>query len=197
MITVKKFQNVPVSVFMAVTIIVIFLLYATTIIKTIPCNKDILSTFYSNFIHIDFYHLIGNLIAFYGLSRIEQNLGTKNFILLIVFLLVFNTLAETIIYKLFPSIKCSIGFSGVLFGLITWELIKNKQLDITLIASILFMVFLPSIQNPKASLSGHLVGAIAGILSGIIWAKLYKNKDNYKESNFFSKSTKPPINLLL
>ena len=91
--------------------------------------------------YIDFYHLIGNLIAFYGLSRIEQNLGTKNFILLIVFLLVFNTIAETIIYKLFPCIKCSIGFSGVLFGLITWELIKNKQLDITLIASILFMVF--------------------------------------------------------
>ena len=38
------------------------------------------------------------------------------------------------------------------------------------------MVALPSIQNPKASLSGHAIGAVSGIIGGLLWTKLYKNK---------------------
>ena len=86
-------KNVPVSVFLAVGVIVIFSLYATTALKEIPCGKDVMSLFYSNFVHVDVYHLLSNIFALYALSRVEITIGSKKFIALIVFLLLFNTLA--------------------------------------------------------------------------------------------------------
>jgi membrane associated rhomboid family serine protease len=168
----KQFNDIPVSLFLAVSIIVVFSLYITTAIKTIPCGKDIMSLFFSNFVHIDPYHLMVNLFALYALSRVERELGAKKFISLIVFLLIFTSVTEVMIHKVYPYIPCSIGFSGVLFGIMTWELVSKKELDIVLIFTIIGMVVLPSIQNSKASLLGHAVGAVAGIVGGILWKKL-------------------------
>lgn len=168
----KQFNDVPVSLFLAVSIVVVFSLYVTTAIKTIPCGKDIMSLFLSNFVHIDLYHLMVNLFALYALSRVEREIGGKKFISLIVFLLIFTSIIEVVIHKVYPYLPCSIGFSGVLFGIMTWELISKKELDIVLIFTIIGMVILPSVQNSKASLLGHAVGAIGGIIGGILWKKL-------------------------
>lgn len=168
----NQFQDIPVSLFLAVSIIVVFSLYLTTAIKTLPCGKDIMSSFLSNFVHIDFYHLMANLFALYSLSRVEREIGTKPFISLIIFLLLFTSIAEVTAHKIFPSLPCSIGFSGVLFGIMAWELVTNKDLDFILILSIIAMVTMPSFHNSKASLMGHAVGAIAGIIGGILWKKL-------------------------
>jgi len=167
----KQFNDIPVSLFLAVSIIVVFSLYITTAIKTIPCGKDIKSLFFSNFVHIDPYHLMVNLFALYALSRVERELGAKKFISLIVFLLIFTSVTEVMIHKVYPYIPCSIGFSGVLFGIMTWEFVSKKELDIVLIFTIIGMVVLPSIQNSKASLLGHAVGAVAGVVGGILWKK--------------------------
>lgn len=167
-----QLKEVPVSLFLSVSIIIIFSLYLTTVIKTIPCGKDIMSSFFSNFVHADSYHLMSNLIALYALSRVEREIGMKRFIGLILFLLIFNTITETIIHKAYPQIKCSIGFSGVLFGIMTWEIITKKDIDFILILSIVIMVIIPSVQNPKVSFTGHAVGALAGVLGGLIWKKL-------------------------
>lgn len=168
----KKVQDVPVSAFLGVIIIVVFSLYLTTAIKTIPCGKDVLSSFYSNFVHIEPYHLIANLYALYALSRVEQRIGSKQFVAIVIFSLFFNTLVETGIHKLNENIPCSIGFSGVLFGIMTWELVTSKKIDLYLLTAIAGMVILPSIYNPKASLIGHAIGAISGVASGLIWNKL-------------------------
>jgi membrane associated rhomboid family serine protease len=168
----QPWKDIPVSVFFAVSIIIVFSLYLTTAIKTIPCGNDVMSSFLSNFVHVDSYHLMANLFALYSLSRVEQNVGTKRFLGLIVFLLIFNTLAETIVHKAYPNMPCSIGFSGILFGIMTWEIVTKKQLDLMLVFSIVAMVVIPSIQNPKASLLGHSVGAIAGVVGGLVWKKL-------------------------
>lgn len=168
---VQQLKEIPVSLFLSVSIIIIFSLYLTTAIKTIPCGNDVMSSFFSNFVHVDSYHLMSNLIALYALSRVERDIGVKKFIGLILFLLIFNTIAETIIHKAYPQMKCSIGFSGVLFGIMTWEIITKKDLDFILILSIVIMV-IPSVQNPKVSFTGHAVGAIAGVIGGLAWKKL-------------------------
>ena len=167
-----QFKDVPVSVFLAVSIIVIFSLYTTTALKEIPCGKDVMSLFYSNFVHIDVYHLLSNLFALYALSRVEVATGGKKFTALIVFLLLFNTLAEAAMYRIFKGLPCSIGFSGVLFGVAAWELVTNKGFDWMVVLSLIVMVAGPSIQNPKASLAGHAVGAIAGVVGALLWSKV-------------------------
>ena len=73
----------------------------------------------SNFVHVDAAHLISNLYALYAISRVEEKMGFKPFIWLIVFLLSFNTLVHYMLRSVFKDMKCSIGFSGILFGLIT------------------------------------------------------------------------------
>jgi membrane associated rhomboid family serine protease len=168
----EQFQDIPVSLFLAVSIVVVFALYLTTAIKSIPCGKDVMSSFLSNFVHIEPSHLMANLFALYALSRVERDIGTKRFVTLIIFLLIFTTISEVIAYKLFPDMPCSIGFSGVLFGIMTWEIVTKKDVDLILIASIVGMVVLPSVQNSKVSLMGHAVGAVAGVVGGLIWKKL-------------------------
>jgi len=168
----EHFKDIPVSLFIAVSIVVVFSLYLTTAIKTIPCGKNVMSSFMSNFVHLDPYHLMANLFALYALSRVERDIGGKRFMGLIIFLLIFNSIAEVTAHKLFPEMPCSIGFSGVLFGIMTWEIVSKKELDIILVASIAAMVVLPSVQNPKASLMGHAVGAVAGVVGGLLWKKI-------------------------
>lgn len=169
---IKDVRIVPVSSFIAISIIIIFSLYATTALKTIPCGKNLLSNFNSNFVHTDPYHLISNLYALYALSRVEISLGPKKFFILVLFLLLVNTLFEGAVHKMSPNIPCSIGFSGVLFGIMTWEIVTNKGLDFYIATSIGAMVIMPSLQNQNASLMGHLVGAVSGVLGGLLWSKI-------------------------
>jgi len=169
---VSQFKDVPVSSFLAVSIVIIFALYIATIIKTVPCGDTVLSSFCSNFVHVEYYHLFANLLALYALTRVERDIGTKNFSFLVIFLLVFTSIVEVLAHKLFPGMPCSIGFSGILFGIMTWEVITKKGFDVMIVVSIFGMVVMPSIQNPKASLIGHAVGAIAGIIGGFVWRSI-------------------------
>lgn len=165
---------VPISSFIAVSIVTIFSLWITNVIKTIPCGDTVLSSFYSNFLHIEPAHLVGNLTALYALSRVERAIGSTKFIVLIVFLLTFNSIVEAVMHKRYPNIPCSIGFSGVLFGIMTWEMVTNDKFDMVTFLSIIMLVIMPSMQNYKASLSGHAIGAIAGILGGLMWTQFSK-----------------------
>jgi len=165
---ITNFKDIPVSVFLAVSLTVIFSLYLTTLIKTIPCQKNIMSSFLSNFIHTDITHLMVNLFGLYSLARVERDIGPKKFIKLLIFLLILNTIIETITYTIFPTIKCSIGFSSVLFGIMTYELATSKKLDFMLLASIIGTVILPSLKNQNVSLVSHSIGAISGIMGGLL-----------------------------
>jgi membrane associated rhomboid family serine protease len=177
MITIKKdFKDIPVSTFIGVSIIIIFILFNLQIIKTIPCGNNIHEVFITNFVHINLKHLVVNLYALYTLSRVEQEMGLKSFIWLIIFLLLFNTLIEFIIRIYWKNIKCSIGFSGILFGIVTWEIASKRKIDIEMILAIIIMVIVPSLQNKKASIIGHFIGALSGIIGGFLWK--FINKKN-------------------
>ena len=169
-------KDVPVSTFIAISIIVIFLLFNAKVVTAVPCDKSINNVFMSNFVHIESTHLIFNLYALYTISRVEQEIGFKSFIWLLIFLLIFNTLVELLVRHVWKDSKCSIGFSGILFGLFTWELVSKKELDAQLMLAILLMVVGPSLQNKQVSFTGHAVGAISGIIAAIIWK--FVNKPN-------------------
>ena len=169
---INQLQYVPVCVFLLVSLTTIFLLYVTNIVKSVPCGKDILSNFYSNFVHIEIVHLLSNVTGLYVLSRVEYNIGAKSFIKLLSFIIIFNTITETIMHKLLPNTSCSIGFSGVLFGIATWELITTKDIDYAAVLAIIFAAIAPS-QDRKSvtSISAHIIGAVSGIIAGIIYSQ--------------------------
>lgn len=171
MVTVQ-FKNIPVSVSIAILIIIIYSLYLTSAIRTLPCGKNLISIFYSNFVHTKISHLAVNIFALYALSNVEKDIGPRRFFGLIIFLLVFNTIVEFLLRKIFNSIPCSIGFSGILFGISAWELVTTREFDLLLILSIMAMVMVPSIEDKKASLIGHVIGSISGVIGGLIWNKL-------------------------
>lgn len=167
-------KNSPICAFIASSVILIFSLYTTSVIKSVPCGKNMKDVFLSSFVHVDSFHLFSNMYALYALSRVERYLGTKKFFSLVVFLLFVNTLFETALHKVTDKIPCSIGFSGVLFGIMTWEIVTNRGIDIHIASSIMLMVILPSLQFKNVSFSGHLVGSISGIIGGVLYNKISK-----------------------
>ena len=175
MVTIKKdFKDVQVSAFVGLSIVIVFILFNIQVINALPCGTGIHEVFLSNFVHIELSHLISNLYALYALSRVEQEMGFKPFIWLLIFLLLFNTLVEFLARKIWKNMKCSIGFSGILFGIATWELVSKKQLNIEILLAIVIMVVGPSIQNNRVSLTGHVIGSISGIIGGVLWKILNK-----------------------
>jgi membrane associated rhomboid family serine protease len=168
----KELKKYPISSFIIVFIVIIFSLYITNVLKTIPCDKEMHSIFISNFIHTDFIHLVSNLYGIYSLSRVEVKIGPKNFFGLLIFLLIFNTLFESILHKLINT-PCSIGFSGVLYGVLTFEIVSNiNKFDYNLVASIILNIIVAKIGAKNLSLIGHLVGAFSGIIGGILYKKV-------------------------
>jgi membrane associated rhomboid family serine protease len=167
-----QLKNIPVSIAIGILIIIIYSLYLTQAIISLPCGKDLISIFYSNFVHLKISHLAVNLFALYALSEVEKDIGPRVFFSLITFLLFFNTIVYFFLRKLIPSIPCSIGFSGILFGISAWELVTTKEFNILLILSVLAMVMVPTIEDPKASLIGHSVGALSGVVGGLLWNRI-------------------------
>ena len=154
------------------SLIIIFLLFNVQVITSVPCGTSIHKIFMSNFVHIDIMHLISNLYALYEISYVEQKMGFQPFIWLIIFLLIFNTIGEFISKIIWKDLKCSIGFSGILFGLMTWELVSNKKFDLELMIAVVITVIVSSIKNKKASLYGYAIGAVSGIIGTLIWSIL-------------------------
>ena len=167
---IKNFENIAICSFLAVFIITVFSLYFTNAIKTIPCEKDMASIFMTNFIHTDFAHLIANLVGLYALSRVEYKTGPKKFFILLLFLLFFNTIFEFILHRIINT-PCSIGISGVLYGILTFEIICTKNIDYSMLTAVLLNVFIAYGFDKKSSLSGNLIGAISGIFGAIIFKK--------------------------
>jgi membrane associated rhomboid family serine protease len=164
--------NYPICSFFAVLITIIFSLYFTNALKTIPCEKDMKSVFISQFIHTEFLHLISNLYGIYSLSRIEIKIGPKKFFSLIIFLLIFTSILESILHQLIET-PCSIGFSGILYGVFTFEIMAIKDdFDYNLLIAIVADTISQKMMKNKISLYGHIIGVLSGILGGFIFKKL-------------------------
>jgi len=166
------FFQMPVTILLITTIIVLSCLYFTNAIKSVVCQKDLLSVFISNAIHLDIGHLLSNLYTFYSISHIEQKIGSKKFTCLVLFILVVSSSIEASLHKMTDKINCSVGMSSLLFGLIAWEKITTNKLDLKILSSIILMATMPSLKNSKISLIGHIIGALTGIISGVLYTKI-------------------------
>lgn len=149
-------------------LIVVMGLYIFGILKEVPCGNGTIETLNRTFIHLDTVHILSNLFVFYVLSRIEVIHGSSFFATLIVQLLAITTIFE-ILLKQFINAPCSVGFSGILFGLVVWELLYDRNLSLVLLISVGAMVVTPSLQNPKASLTGHTIGALSGLVLALYY----------------------------
>ena len=170
---IKSLEKIPVSSFIIMSLLIIFALYFINIVKTVPCEKDMASVFVSNFIHTDFFHILGNAFSLYSLSVVEERLGSSAFIKLMIFFLVTNTVLETTLHKLIDA-PCSIGFSGVLFSMMTFELVAKNIIDTNILLSLIFNIFFTVVKgkDSKTSIYGHVIGIISGSIAGIIFKKI-------------------------
>jgi membrane associated rhomboid family serine protease len=162
-------RDTPVSAFLALSIIVVFIMYWTSLIKPVPCGNTASNVLKSHFIHTESSHIFSNLYSLYAISRVERKMKGKRFILLVLFIVTVSSLLEVIIHRVFPTLPSSIGFSGILFGLMTWELVTEKTIDVYLLSAIGLMLTLPSMGNRNVSFDGHAAGALAGGLAGLMY----------------------------
>ena len=141
-------------------------IYATTT-ATNMCGKGIGKAVMRNFVHADLVHLTGNLATFWLLVN-RLPLSSIKLLELLGLLVVLTTGLDLMAQAVFPSLTCSIGFSGVLFGLLAWEVIRSDKVSWAALGILVAMVVYPSLQNPRASLVGHGLGAVAGVLASAI-----------------------------
>lgn len=121
-------------------------------------DNSILQRFKHTFVHGDIYHLLTNGITLYNLLDLENRLSPQMFLLVVVFL----TVVTNFIHKAIDD-KCSVGFSGVLFGLVTIRLgLDGFSTDMLIELAILLIS--PSLFSQNVSFTGHLAGVIAGLL---------------------------------
>lgn len=153
-----KNTDKQISLYIALINIVIYLLIQMKFFDTVNiCNDDILSRIQGSLVHVNFTHLVMNLIGLYILSEIEKAIGSEKFIKLVLFIIVLSSIIEMVL-----KTSCSIGFSGVLYGLLAYEMFIKKKIQLDIIIVLVSLCFIPD-NYSNISHSGHLIGFISGI----------------------------------
>lgn len=134
--------------------------YQTEFFTWLPCGFSFLQLFYSNYVHLLWSHLLINMIVFWQINYIERLAGSYYLIYILVISALIAVFSMVINY--WHKLECSIGFSGVLYGLIIWYMLvssANLMEYVLVLASIAVMpLFIPNI-----SVMGHLLGCLAGL----------------------------------
>ena len=148
----------PVSIFIA-----LFLMLMFRQRTQIPCENNLISNSVRDFIHADSYHLLINLFGLYYISDLETKIGSQNYFILILDMILLSSIIKYFV-KLYFNTKCSIGFSGVILGAITYNILLQKgSFGIKPILFLILVSIFPSRQN--VSISGHLIGIASGVIS--------------------------------
>lgn len=166
-----KLESRPVSLVVGLLLVLVWVFTLQGLNLDEICGKGFAKALARNFVHLNLFHLLVNLYALEALSRIELYLGSGSYLILLFIILLLASTMEFLLNETMPSLRCSIGFSGVLFGLLAWELMVMGQFQPYLFLVLLVMVVFPTLQNPQASLIGHGLGALAGVLTALVWRK--------------------------
>jgi membrane associated rhomboid family serine protease len=166
----KNVENKYVSELLAFIIILVHVLQNLKITGGFPCSNTMISNIYSNFFHIDLIHLLINLHGLYTFSNLEKKIGTKKFCFLILFLLITTAFFETTLKTIFPSIKCSVGLSGIIFGMATFVKTIDGKYD-NFIRMIAIQIVYDYSHRNSISITSHIIGIICGIIAGFLFSK--------------------------
>lgn len=128
----------------------------------------------AGFMHIDFFHLLINMVALWSLGNIMEKLFSKRDYLIIL-------IGSIIVGNLFVLIgdpnTVTVGISGGLYGFLGAFVVsifmnggfRNPRIRSSIIQVILINLLLSFM--PGVSLMGHLGGLFFGLLAGIVLSK--------------------------
>jgi membrane associated rhomboid family serine protease len=154
-------SNKPVSIAVGVVLVAIFTMYQTGKLHKLPCENNLLKNASRDFIHVDMYHLVINMLGLYYISDLEIQIGSVKYTALIAAIVVLSSL-YTYLTKKVLDLTCAIGFSGVLLGLMAFALLSQREkLDWKPIFYLVAISVNPGAGN--ISVSGHLIGIAAGV----------------------------------
>lgn len=156
----------PVSIVLGVALSVVFGLYRGNVVQGIDCGNNVGAAIVRDFTHVDIMHFIVNMASFAYVSGVEAREGSVKYLAVVGGILILSALA-TVGLTAMLNLRCSIGFSGVVLGLMAYGLVTSdlKQFWIPL-AYLLLVSVLPTSSN--VSISGHLIGLGAGSIIGLI-----------------------------
>jgi rhomboid domain-containing protein 1 len=155
-------QAEAISILLSLALLMIYLYFGNVPLPdtSVDAVDYILRTFY----HADLLHLLSNMLVLARVSVLGELLTPGKLIQLLLFLTITSSIFLLAIDNLFGTTRTiTVGFSGVLFGLIV---VKNVLLgaDITTVLTDLALLILPGILDPQISFLGHLSGIIAGFI---------------------------------
>jgi membrane associated rhomboid family serine protease len=163
-----------VIIVLAAIMIIVFLLYNRKVLVTLPCGNDFKSIILSQFVHVNIVHLASNLFSLWYMANLEHSLGFSKFIGLVVIITLISSAVDTLIGHHAGKRQCSIGFSGVLFGLVAWSVLTTggfRWYNLAMVAGLLL-----TNMGPHISVRGHVIGALTGVLLALIYKIMPRSK---------------------
>lgn len=167
-------SSTPVFFITAAVLLGVFFLVQPRI-DDAPCDDSVGHAAVRPWLHGNWSHLLANLVAFWALVEVEKRIGSRSFALLLGFLLLAVVLMDFIVPRSID--KCSIGFSGVVLGLLVWDAFAQGSLSFEWAAmlSLLWIWLGPIISGGgRVSLWGHLYGILAGMLAAFLSSRFLK-----------------------
>ena len=127
------------------------------------CENTLPNAVLRQFMHGNIAHFTSNMYVMIDISsKILQRMTTLKFIVLILLIFVLCVLMDYLFYY-----ECSIGLSGVVFGLLTWFLLSYNGISQKVLID-LGILLLPSVLDRRISFGGHFMGIISGFITYII-----------------------------
>lgn len=150
-------------------IIAAFTLLAMITKKEEVCAKGMTGEMKRMFYHGGVAHAYSNLFVFAQLTTVLQPaLGTAGYLTLVLVIMAINAIINFFLYQN-DLVNCGIGFSGVVFGLFTWNLLFNNGFNLQSLIDLIILLA-PSFYDRRLSLSGHAIGILSGLLTAPIIA---------------------------
>jgi len=140
-------------------------------------NNNLMRLIVPNVCHVNLQHLVINMLSYYRISPILENIYKKKYIYIILFLGIVTNITH-ILYSLLGIyvynnnriyLSGSLGFSAIIFGLrsIYYKnvggMIRVFGLNMDSSYAIWFELLMATILLPGASFISHLSGITAGI----------------------------------
>lgn len=125
------------------------------------CRSTLVNSFLRTVIHDNIAHLAINLASFRNISNaLIAKLSTKTYVQILILLWILDGLSD---YFSISTKTCSVGFSGVIFGLITYYFLEVSD-DYMFVMSQLLLLLVPGLLIPGISNFGHMLGILNGFI---------------------------------
>jgi membrane associated rhomboid family serine protease len=158
------------SIILIVFLMTFFQIYFyQTNIKRIDKN-DIGSIFISTFFHKKVIFLLSNIYSLFHFIRLQEKIGSVNFFKIFSILVILNTFSDYIYFKLNSKKHINNGLSGVLFGILVWDMMTDKKVNNEYVFNnIITILLLLILKKEHMSFQGHITGIMWGAILSIFY----------------------------